>query len=236
MDCSTPGFPVHHQILEFAQTHVHWISDDIQPSHPLSSLSLPAFNLSQHQGLFEWVSSSHQVAIVLELQLQHQPFQWIKCEVAQLCPILCDPVDCSLPGSFIHGIFQARVLERVAISFSRGSSQPRNRTWVSCTAGRHFTIWATREANESKRFIIWFSNSITWYISKRSENTNIWIFIAVLFILDKKWKKKPSCSSIGKWAKNIVVYPNKAALFSKKAEKSADTFNSVGKSLNNYAK
>ena len=72
MDCSTPGFPVHHQLLEFTQTHVHWVGDAIQPSHPLSSLSLPAFNLSQHLGLFKWVSSSHQMARILELQLQHQ--------------------------------------------------------------------------------------------------------------------------------------------------------------------
>ena len=69
--------PCHHQLLEFTQTHVHWVSDAIQPSHPLSSPSPPAFNLSQHQGLFKWVSSSHQVAKVLELHLQHQSFQWI---------------------------------------------------------------------------------------------------------------------------------------------------------------
>ena len=61
MDCSTPGLPVHHQLPEFAQTHVHWGSDAIQPSHPLLSLSPPAFYLSQHQGLFQWVSYSHQV-------------------------------------------------------------------------------------------------------------------------------------------------------------------------------
>ena len=60
-------------------------------------------------------------------------------EVAQSCPTLCDPMDCSLPGFSVHGIFQARVLEWVAISFSRGSSRPRDRTWVSCIAGRHFT-------------------------------------------------------------------------------------------------
>ena len=69
MDCSTPGFSVHHQFLELAQTHVHWVGDAIQPYHPLSSPSPPAFNLSQHQGLFHWVSSSHQMAKVLELQL-----------------------------------------------------------------------------------------------------------------------------------------------------------------------
>ena len=71
MDCSTPGFPVHHQLPELAQTHVHPVSDAIQPSHPLSSPSPPVFNLSQHQGLFQWVSSSHYMAKVLELQLQH---------------------------------------------------------------------------------------------------------------------------------------------------------------------
>ena len=77
MDYSTPGLPVHHQLRENAQTHVHWVSDTIQPSHPLLSPSPPAFNLSQHQGLFKWVSSSHQVAKELEFQLQHQSFQWI---------------------------------------------------------------------------------------------------------------------------------------------------------------
>ena len=76
-DCSMPGYPVHHQLLKLAQTHVHWVSDAIQPSHPLLSSSPPAFNLSQHQGLFQWVSSSNQVAKVLELHLQHQSFQWI---------------------------------------------------------------------------------------------------------------------------------------------------------------
>ena len=76
MDCSTPGRPVHHQLLEFTQTHVHWVCDAIQPSHPLSSPSPPALDLSQHQGLFKWVSSSHQVAKILVFQLQHQSFQW----------------------------------------------------------------------------------------------------------------------------------------------------------------
>ena len=66
MDCSTPGFPVHHQLLELAQTEVHQVGDAIQPSHPLSSSSPSIFNLSQHQGLFQWVISSHQVAKVLE--------------------------------------------------------------------------------------------------------------------------------------------------------------------------
>ena len=76
MVCSTPGSPVLHYLLEFAQTYVHWVSDAIQPSHPLLFPSPPAFNHSQHQGLFKWVPSSYQVAKGLEFQLQHQSFQW----------------------------------------------------------------------------------------------------------------------------------------------------------------
>ena len=76
MDYGTLGFPVLHCLLEFAQTHVHWIGDAIQPSHPLSPSS-PVLNLSQRQRLFQWISSSHQVAKLSELQLQHQSFQWI---------------------------------------------------------------------------------------------------------------------------------------------------------------
>ena len=76
MDCSMPGLPVHHQLPEFTSTHVHWVSDATQPYHPLLSPSAPALNLSQPQGLFTWVSSSHQVAKLLEFQLQHQSFQW----------------------------------------------------------------------------------------------------------------------------------------------------------------
>ena len=76
MNRSPPGLPVHHQLPEFIQTLVHWVSDAIKPSHPLLSPSPPALNLSQHQDLFQWVNSSHQVAKVLEFQLQHQSFQW----------------------------------------------------------------------------------------------------------------------------------------------------------------
>ena len=137
MDCSTPGFPVHPQLQELAQTHVHRVSDAIQPSHPLSPSSPPALNLSQHQGLFQWVGSSPQVAKVLEFQLQHQSFQWIfsrhnmglcvcMCSVAQLCPVLCNPMDYSPPDSSVHGIILARILVCVAISSFKGSSRPRD--------------------------------------------------------------------------------------------------------------
>ena len=77
MDGSTPGFPFFHHLLEFPQTHVHWVNPDTQPSYPLLPPSPPAFKLSQHQGLFQWAGSSHQVAKVFELQLWHQSFQWI---------------------------------------------------------------------------------------------------------------------------------------------------------------
>ena len=77
VNCSSPGFPVLYYLPEFEQTHVCWVSDAIHPFHPLSSPSPPTLNLSQHQGLFQWIGSSHQVAKVLELQLQHQSFQWV---------------------------------------------------------------------------------------------------------------------------------------------------------------
>ena len=76
MNRSMPGLPVHHQLPEFIQSHIHQVGDAIQPAHPLSSPSPPAPNPSQHQGLFQWVNSLHKVAKVLEFQLQHQAFQW----------------------------------------------------------------------------------------------------------------------------------------------------------------
>ena len=76
MNCSTPGLPFHHQPLESTQTHVHQVSYAIQPSHPMLSPSPPVPNPSQHQGLFQWVNSSHEVAKVLEFQTQHQSFLW----------------------------------------------------------------------------------------------------------------------------------------------------------------
>ena len=95
IDWSTPGL-VHHHLPEFTQTHVHWVGDAIQPSHPLLSPSPPAFSLSQHQGLFQWVSSLHQVAKVLEFQLQHQSLQWTpRADVLQngLVGSTCSPRD-----------------------------------------------------------------------------------------------------------------------------------------------
>ena len=97
MDHSTPGFPVHHQLPELTQTHIHRVGEAIQPSHPLSSPSPPTSNLSQHRGLFQIVHSSHKLAKVLEFQLQHQ-----FSSVAQSCPTLCDPTNRSTPGLPVH--------------------------------------------------------------------------------------------------------------------------------------
>ena len=120
--------------------------------NPHEQKSLAGYSPWSHKesDMTEWLSTNKHVLQLHELQ----PI-WLLCpplspetetEVAQSCLTLCDTMDCSLPGSSIHGIFQATVLEWVAISFSRGSSQTRDRTLVSCIAGRHFTVWATREA------------------------------------------------------------------------------------------
>ena len=120
-----------------------------------------------------------------------------KVLVAQLCPALCDPMDCSLPDSSVHGIFQTRILEWVAISFSRGSSQPRDWTWVSCIAGRLFTIWATRETwtmiNAAKYlclisfsvplFLLWTSNRFSFFTFGDQMQRNLLVTPYILAVL-----------------------------------------------------
>ena len=91
-----------------------------------------------------------------------QPAWKVHSEVAQSYPTLCNPMDYSLPGFSVHGIFQARVLEWVAISFSRGSSWPRYRTQVSCIAGRHFTLWATRSSGKCTQQLNKYNSSAFW--------------------------------------------------------------------------
>ena len=112
MHCSTPGLPVHHQLSEFTQTHVHRVGDAIQPSHPLLSPSSRTFDLSQHQGLFKWVISLHQVARVLEFQLQQQSFQWTpRTDLLQdvLVGSSCSPRE-TLKSLFQHHSSKASVL------------------------------------------------------------------------------------------------------------------------------
>ena len=174
MNRSTPGLPAHHQLPELTQTHVHRVSDAIQPSHPLLSPSPPAPNPSQHQSLPKhkilskvsfflsnlvfYTYNNLSLLSYLEItsiRTKLFSFSLIKCIFISYIFFLwsrsvvsdsLQPQGCSLPGSSVHGIFQARVLERVAISFSRGSSQPRDWTQVFHIAGRCFTLWATREA------------------------------------------------------------------------------------------
>ena len=122
MDCSTPGFPVLQYLPGFVQTHVHWVGYAIQPSHLLLSPSPPSFNLSQHQGLFKRVSFLHQVAKVLEFQLQHQSFQWIfRTDFLYdwLVGSLCSPTDSqesSPTPQFRRSILQCSAFFRVQFS------------------------------------------------------------------------------------------------------------------------
>ena len=116
MNHSTSGLPVHHQLLEFTQTHAHGVGDAIQPSHPMSSPSPPAPNPSQLQGLFQWVNSSHEVAKVLEFQLQHQSFQWTpRTDLLQdgLAGFPCSPRD-SQESSLTP---QFKIINSSALSF-----------------------------------------------------------------------------------------------------------------------
>ena len=115
MICSTPGLPVHHQLPRSTQTHVHWVSDAIQPPHPLLSPSPPALNLSQHQGLFKWASASYQVAKVLEFQLQHQSFQWIpRTDLFRMNWLDLLSVQGTLKSRLQHHRSKASILQRSA--------------------------------------------------------------------------------------------------------------------------
>ena len=113
-------------------------------------------------------------------------------EMAQSCPTLCDPMDCSLPGSSVHGIFQAIVLEWIAISFSKGSCQPRDGTWVSRIVDRRFTIWTTREVNECES---WTISQWMWELDyKEGWAPKNWCFWTV--VLEKTLESPLDCKEI----------------------------------------
>ena len=131
---------------------------------------------------------------------------WVKwCEVAQLCPTLCNPMDCSLPGSSVHGIFEARVLEWGAISFSRGSSRTRDRTRVSRIVGRCFTIWAIRE------LWMWELNYKESWIPKN------WCFETV--VLEKTFESALNCKEI----KPVNPKGNQSRIFIGRTDAEAET-------------
>ena len=112
--------------------------------------------------------------------------EWVS-EVAQSCPTLCNPMDCSLQGSSVHGIFQATVLKWIAISFSRGSSQPRDWTWVSRIVGRRFTIWTTREG------VLFQDHHIAWQIPQG-------VFASFFFL---KYLLMPPCMFVNRAIKGL---------------------------------
>ena len=157
MDCSMPVFPVHHQLPEFTQTHVLWVSDAIQPSHPVVPFSshlqsFPAsgsFQMSQFFTSGGWsvrVSASAWLAknwvVIIRVLKTSFNTNTMLAKLFQSCPSLCNSMNHSPPDSFVHGILQARTLEWVATSSSKGNSQPRDWIHISCiccTAGRFVT-------------------------------------------------------------------------------------------------
>ena len=115
MNHSTPGLPVHHQLLEFTQTHAHRVGDAIKPSHPLSPPCLFSFNLSQNQGIFQWSGSSQQVVKVLEFQLQHQSFQWTpRTDLLRMDWLDLLAVQGTLKSLFQHHSSKASIFQRSA--------------------------------------------------------------------------------------------------------------------------
>ena len=131
MDCNTPGFPVLHYLEELTQTHVRWFSNAIQPFHSLSPLLFLLSIFSSIRGLCnEWA-----------LCIRWPNCTACLCLVVQSRPTLCDSMDFSLPGSSVHGILQARILEWVAIPSSRASSPPKDQTQFSCTTSQVLPLW-----------------------------------------------------------------------------------------------
>ena len=177
MDCSSPGFPVLSHLLEFAQIHVHRVGDAIQPSHPLSPPSPPVLKLLWGGVLYTLNLYSAVCQLLLSktgkifkkhkrinrtkknnrslcfsrfwLDRKNSYIHWIFycCLFTKSCLIFCNPMDCSPPGSSVHGISQARILKWVAVSFSRGSSWPWDQTCISCISSCVLYCRATGEAH-----------------------------------------------------------------------------------------
>ena len=215
MDCSSPGFPVHHQSLELIQTHVHWVSDAIQRSHPLLSPSIHAVNLSHHQGLFQWVSSSHQVAKVLEFQLPHQSFQWIfrtNFLLDWLVGSSCHPNDSQ--DSSPTPQFKSTPVRTVLILKSTN-----NKCWKGCgEKGTLFHCWWEYKLIQPLWKTVWrFLKKlgikppcdpampllgIYPEETKTERDTCIPLFIAVLFTIAKT-RKQPICPLTDEWIKKL---------------------------------
>ena len=190
MDCSMPGFPVYHQLLEFVQTHVHWVSDAIQPSHPLSSTS-PTFNLSHHQGLFQWVSSSHQVAKVLEFQLQHQPSN----KYSGLIPIRIDSFDLLAVQGILKSLLQHH---------SSKALTPRHSAFILVQLSHPYmttenTIALTRWTFVSKVLSLFFnmlSRVVIAFLPKSTHLLISWLLSPSAVILEPKKIKSITVSTV----------------------------------------
>ena len=151
MNRSMPGLPVHHQLPEFTQTRVHRVGDAIQPSHPLSSPSLPAPNPSQHQGLFRWVNSSHEVAKVLEFQLQHQSFQWTYIYIYSS--------DSDLPWKGLsHGLALGRIAGPREFEKALLAADVKPCSLMGCLCLTHVSISQLVLNSRGKR--VWFTDSL----------------------------------------------------------------------------
>ena len=169
MDCSPPGSLVH-RILQ--ERILEWVAIPFSRGSSQPRRSNPGLPHCRHSLPSE--PPGKQIS-----DMKWSEVKWI--EVAQSCPTVCDPMDCSLLGSSVHGIFQARILEWVAIYFSRGTSQPRDQTRVSCIAGRCFTIWATREGTISGIDNTILTHIKLLFIDKMLINIPSWI-IKIMFI------------------------------------------------------
>ena len=207
MDCSAPGFPVHHQLPEPTQTLVYWVSDAIQLSHSLSSPSPPAFNLSQHQGLFRWISSLHQVDKVLEFQLQS--FQWI----FRLISYRMDWLDLltvqgTLKSLLPHHSSKASILQRSAF-FTVHLSHP------YVTAGK--TIALTRRTSIGKVMSLLFnmlSRLVITFLPRSKRLLISWLQSLSAVILDPKKIKSDTVSTVSPSISHEMMGPDAMTYFS----------------------
>ena len=180
MDCSMPVFPVHHQLPKRTQTHVHQVSDAIQPSHPPWSPSPPTFNLSQHQGLFKWVSSLHQVAKVLEFQLQYQSYSELISFRTDWLDLL--PVQGTIKSLLQHHSSKASILRR-SVFFTVQLSHP------YMTTGK--TIALTRRTFVGKLMSL-LLNMLSRLVITFLQGVSVLQFHGCNYYLGEKWRTKTS--------------------------------------------
>ena len=197
MNCSMPGLPVHHQLPESTQTHVHWVGDAIQPSYPLLSPSPPAFNLSQPQGFFQWVSSSHQVAKILEFQLQHLSFQQIfRTDFFRIDWFDLLAVQGTLKSLLQHHSSKASMLQCSAF-FIVQLSHPYMTTGKTIALTRWTFVCRVMQLllNMLSRFVIAFQRSKRLFSSKEQFSSVQLLNRVWLFVTHESQHARPPCPS-----------------------------------------